>query len=156
MRTGFVGWRGMVGSVLMQRMREEGDFTRIDPVFFSTSRAGSAAPAIGKTGGVPPGPVRDANDPAAFTGLDAIVTCQGGDWTKAMYPRLRTAGYTGYWIDAAQALLVQFLLAEDLDAHWHIRELLLAALCGDHDFLKAPARGRFARRFGGDNCGENQ
>jgi aspartate-semialdehyde dehydrogenase len=107
MRTGFVGWRGMVGSVLMQRMREEGDFSRIDPVFFSTSRAGGAAPDIGKTAATPPGPVRDANDPAAFTGLDAIVTCQGGDWTKAMYPRLRAAGFTGYWIDAAQALRMQ-------------------------------------------------
>ena len=97
----------MVGSVLMQRMREEGDFTRIDPVFFSTSRAGGAAPDIGRTAGLAAGPVRDANDPAAFAGLDAIVTCQGGDWTKAMYPRLRAAGFTGYWIDAAQALRMQ-------------------------------------------------
>jgi aspartate-semialdehyde dehydrogenase len=107
MRTGFVGWRGMVGSVLMQRMREEGDFARIDPVFFSTSRAGGAAPDVGTTAGTRSGPVRDANDPAAFAGLDAIVTCQGGDWTRAMYPRLRSAGFTGYWIDAAQALRMQ-------------------------------------------------
>jgi aspartate-semialdehyde dehydrogenase len=104
MRTGFVGWRGMVGSVLMQRMRAEGDFAHLDPVFFSTSRAGGAAPDIGLTAGTPPGPVRDANDPAAFAGLDAIVTCQGGDWTSAMYPRLRAAGFNGYWIDAASSL----------------------------------------------------
>jgi aspartate-semialdehyde dehydrogenase len=100
MRAGFVGWRGMVGSVLLQRMREEQDFARIDPVFFSTSNGGGAAPDVGK----PVGPLRDANDPAAFAGLDAIVTCQGGDWTTAMHPRLRAAGFRGYWIDAASAL----------------------------------------------------
>jgi aspartate-semialdehyde dehydrogenase len=100
MKVGFVGWRGMVGSVLMQRMVEERDFERIDPVFFSTSNTGGAAPAIGKAAG----PLRDANDPAAFTGLDAIVTCQGGDWTNAMHPKLRAAGFRGYWIDAASAL----------------------------------------------------
>jgi aspartate-semialdehyde dehydrogenase len=100
MRVGFVGWRGMVGSVLLQRMREEQDFARIDPVFFSTSNTGGAAPMVGK----PAGPLRDANDPAAFAGLDAIVTCQGGDWTTAMHPRVRAAGFTGYWIDAASAL----------------------------------------------------
>jgi aspartate-semialdehyde dehydrogenase len=100
MRAGFVGWRGMVGSVLLQRMREEHDFARIDPVFFSTSNGGGAAPDVGK----PVGPLRDANDPAAFAGLDAIVTCQGGDWTTAMHPRLRAAGFRGYWIDAASAL----------------------------------------------------
>jgi aspartate-semialdehyde dehydrogenase len=100
MRVGMVGWRGMVGSVLMQRMREERDFDLIEPVFFSTSTAGGAGPAIGK----PTGPLRDAGDPGAFAGLDAIVTCQGGDWTGAMYPKLRAAGFTGYWIDAASTL----------------------------------------------------
>jgi aspartate-semialdehyde dehydrogenase len=100
MQVGFVGWRGMVGSVLMQRMLEERDFDTIEPVFFSTSSAGGKAPAIGK----PAGALRDANRPEAFRGLDAIVTCQGGDWTSAMYPRLRDAGFTGYWIDAASAL----------------------------------------------------
>ena len=100
MRVGIVGWRGMVGSVLVQRMLEEGDFDRIEPVFFSTSRAGGAGPAIGK----PTGALRDAHDVGAFDGLDAIVTCQGGDWTDAMYPKLRAAGFGGYWIDAASAL----------------------------------------------------
>ena len=100
MRVGFVGWRGMVGSVLMQRMREEGDFEAIEPIFFSTSSAGAKAPAIGRAAGV----LRDANDVAAFGDLDVVVTCQGGDWTSAMYPRLREAGYAGYWIDAASTL----------------------------------------------------
>ena len=99
MRAGFVGWRGMVGSVLMQRMLEEGDFAHLDPVFFSTSGSG-APPAIGR--GV--AALRDANDPKAFAGLDVIVTCQGGDWTQALYPRIRDAGFAGYWIDAASAM----------------------------------------------------
>jgi aspartate-semialdehyde dehydrogenase len=100
MRVGFVGWRGMVGSVLLQRMLEERDFATIDPVFFSTSRAGGAGPDVVR----PPGPLRDANAPESFRGLDAIVTCQGGDWTSAMHPRLRAAGFDGYWIDAASTL----------------------------------------------------
>ncbi len=100
MRVGFVGWRGMVGSVLMQRMLASRDFETLDPVFFSTSSAGGAAPAVGR----PSGTLQDANDPRAFRDLDAIVTCQGGDWTTAMYPRLREAGFSGYWIDAASAL----------------------------------------------------
>jgi aspartate-semialdehyde dehydrogenase len=100
MRVGFVGWRGMVGSVLMQRMLEERDFERIEPVFYSASRVGGQGPAIGKAAG----PLLDANDPRAFAGLDTVVTCQGGDWTNAMHPRLREAGFAGYWIDAASAL----------------------------------------------------
>jgi aspartate-semialdehyde dehydrogenase len=100
MQVGFVGWRGMVGSVLLQRMLAERDFDTIEPVFFSTSSAGGKAPAIGRAVGA----LRDANAPEAFRGLDAIVTCQGGDWTNAMYPRLRNAGFRGYWIDAASAL----------------------------------------------------
>ena len=100
MRVGFVGWRGMVGSVLMQRMLASRDFDTLDPVFFSTSSAGGAAPAIGRASGT----LADANDPRAFRDLDAVVTCQGGDWTTAMYPRLREAGFSGYWIDAASAL----------------------------------------------------
>ena len=100
MRVGFVGWRGMVGSVLMQRMQQEGDFETIEPVFFSTSSAGGKAPAFAKGAGT----LRNANDAAPFRGLDAIVTCQGGDWTSAMYPKLRDAGFDGYWIDAASTL----------------------------------------------------
>ena len=112
MRVGFVGWRGMVGSVLMQRMREERDFEVIEPVFYSASKAGGRGPAIhqnedqneDRNKGRETGPVRDANDPKAFAGLDAIVTCQGGDWTTAMYPRVRDAGFGGFWIDAAKTL----------------------------------------------------
>jgi aspartate-semialdehyde dehydrogenase len=100
MRVGFVGWRGMVGSVLVQRMLEENDFEHLDPVFFSTSSAGGIAPTVGK----PCGPLRDARDIDAFAGLDVIVTCQGGDWTQPMYARLRGAGWDGYWIDAASTL----------------------------------------------------
>jgi aspartate-semialdehyde dehydrogenase len=108
MRVGFVGWRGMVGSVLMQRMREEHDFDVIEPVFYSASKAGGRGPAIcqneDQNKGRDTGPVKDANDPKAFAGLDAIVTCQGGDWTTAMYPKVRDAGFGGYWIDAAKTL----------------------------------------------------
>ena len=101
MRVGFVGWRGMVGSVLLQRMAAERDFDRLEPVFYSTSSAGGAGPMVG---GKPSGPLRDANDASAFAGLDAIVTCQGGDWTNAMHPKIRGAGWNGWWIDAASAL----------------------------------------------------
>jgi aspartate-semialdehyde dehydrogenase len=100
MRVGFVGWRGMVGSVLIQRMLKENDFEHIDPVFFSTSAAGGSGPSVGKAASA----LRDANDVAAFQGLDAIVTCQGGDWTKPMYKAIRGSGWDGYWIDAASTL----------------------------------------------------
>ncbi|GMG87460.1 aspartate-semialdehyde dehydrogenase [Biformimicrobium ophioploci] len=98
---GFVGWRGMVGSVLMERMLEEGDFAHIaKPVFFSTSNAGGKAPQVGVE--VPP--LGDAYDIETLKTLDAIVSCQGGDYTKAVYPKLREAGWDGYWIDAASSL----------------------------------------------------
>jgi aspartate-semialdehyde dehydrogenase len=100
MRVGFVGWRGMVGSVLMQRMVEEKDFDHIDPVFFSTSSAGGKGPAIGK----PIAPLGDASDAEALAALDVIVTCQGGEWTKPMFAKLRGVGWDGYWIDAASTL----------------------------------------------------
>ncbi len=99
-RVGFVGWRGMVGSVLMQRMREENDFRDIDPVFFSTSQAGQAGPDVGKGAN----PLQDAKDIDALKQMDAIVTCQGGDYTSAVYEDLRKAGWDGYWIDAASTL----------------------------------------------------
>jgi aspartate-semialdehyde dehydrogenase len=100
-RIGFVGWRGMVGSVLMQRMREENDFEAIaEPVFFTTSQVGQAGPDIGRD--LPP--LADAMDVEALRQMDAIVTCQGGDYTNDVYPRLRAAGWDGYWIDAASAL----------------------------------------------------
>jgi aspartate-semialdehyde dehydrogenase len=103
-RVGFVGWRGMVGSVLMDRMREENDFAQIDePVFFTTSQAGQPGPDIGK----PVPALRDAGDIAALAEMDVILTCQGGDYTKQVYPQLRKAGWKGYWIDAASALRME-------------------------------------------------
>src|SRR6266849_5173894 len=103
LRVGIVGWRGMVGSVLVQRMREERDFDHIEPVFFSTSQAGGKGPAIGKE----TGPVRDAMDVAALKALPVLISCQGSDYTKDVYPRLRGAGWKGYWIDAARTLRMQ-------------------------------------------------
>jgi aspartate-semialdehyde dehydrogenase len=100
MQVGLIGWRGMVGSVLVQRMREERDFDLINPVFFSTSQAGTAGPAIGK----PAPPVKDANDLGALKTADVLISCQGGDYTTEIYPKLRAAGWTGYWIDAASTL----------------------------------------------------
>ena len=99
-RVGFIGWRGMVGSVLMHRLRSERDFETIDPVFFSTSQAGGKGPDIGKV--VPA--LLDANSIDTLREMEVIVTCQGGDYTKEIYPRLRAAGWDGYWIDAASAL----------------------------------------------------
>ncbi|HEX5612176.1 MAG TPA: aspartate-semialdehyde dehydrogenase [Burkholderiales bacterium] len=103
MRVGIVGWRGMVGSVLVQRMREERDFELIEPVFFSTSQAGGKGPDIGKE----TGPVANALDVDALSKLPVIISCQGGDYTKDVYPKLRSAGWKGYWIDAASALRMQ-------------------------------------------------
>jgi len=99
-KTGIVGWRGMVGSVLMQRMAAERDFDHIEPVFFSTSQAGGAAPDVGRG----PSQLRDANDVAALAACEVVVTCQGGDYTNATHPKLRAAGWKGCWIDAASAL----------------------------------------------------
>ena len=100
LRVGIVGWRGMVGSVLVQRMREERDFDHIEPVFFSTSQAGGKGPAIGKS----TEPVKNAMDIAELKQLPVIVSCQGGDYTSDVYPKLRKQGWKGYWIDAASAL----------------------------------------------------
>ena len=100
---GFVGWRGMVGSVLMQRMVEEHDFDYINPVFFSTSQAGQAAPTFGgKTGSL-----QSADNIDALQALDIIVTCQGGDYTSDIYKKLRATGWQGYWIDAASTLRME-------------------------------------------------
>jgi len=97
MKVGLVGWRGMVGSVLMQRMREEGDFALIDPVFFSTSNVGGPAPM----GSVP---LQDARSIPALAAMDTIITCQGGDYTTEVFAPLRAAGWQGHWIDAASTL----------------------------------------------------
>ncbi len=99
-RTGFVGWRGMVGSVLLERMLAENDFADIEPVFFTTSQTGKTGPDIGKD--IPL--LKDATDITELKAMDIIVTCQGGDYTKSVYSALRAAGWGGYWIDAASAL----------------------------------------------------
>jgi len=99
-KTGIVGWRGMVGSVLMERMRAERDFDLIEPVFFSTSQVGGTAPDVG----CGPGVLKSATDLAALAACDVIVTCQGGDYTNDVHPKLRAVGWQGYWIDAASAL----------------------------------------------------
>jgi aspartate-semialdehyde dehydrogenase len=101
MKVGIVGWRGMVGSVLLQRMVEEGDFgIGIEPVFFSTSQAGQAAPMNAGT-------LKKAEDIEELKKLDVIITCQGGDYTKAVHPELRKQGWNGYWIDAASTLRME-------------------------------------------------
>ena len=100
MQVGIIGWRGMVGSVLVQRMREERDFDLVDPVFFSTSQAGTTGPNIGKA--VPT--VKDALDVTALSAMDVLISCQGGEYTADIHPKLRKAGWTGYWIDAARQL----------------------------------------------------
>ena len=100
MKVGFVGWRGMVGSVLMERMQAENDFAAIEPVFFTTSNVGGAAPAV--AAGLPP--LKDAYSVDDLKQLDVIVTCQGGDYTSEIFPKLRSSGWNGYWIDAASSL----------------------------------------------------
>jgi len=104
MRVGFVGWRGMVGSVLMQRMMAEHDFSLIEEsVFFSTSQVGGVGPRVDKE----TAPLKDANNLGDLKAMDVIVTCQGGDYTNDVFPRLRKDGWQGYWIDAASALRMQ-------------------------------------------------
>ncbi|MFZ1363857.1 aspartate-semialdehyde dehydrogenase [Brachymonas denitrificans] len=100
---GLVGWRGMVGSVLMDRMQAENDFALIEPVFFSTSNAGGAAPAMAKNEKT----LKDAHDIEALKKCDIILTCQGGDYTNEVFPKLRAAGWNGHWIDAASALRME-------------------------------------------------
>lgn len=100
---GFIGWRGMVGSVLLNRMRQENDFVGFDPVFASTTQAGQDGPDIGR--GI--APLGDAKDLSLLSGMDIIVTCQGGDYTKEFYPQLKARGWKGYWIDAASALRME-------------------------------------------------
>jgi len=102
-KVGLVGWRGMVGSVLMERMQKEHDFDHIEPVFFSTSQTGQAGPDIGK----PVTTLQDAFDIDTLSQLQIIISCQGGDYTKEVYPKLRAAGWDGYWIDAASSLRME-------------------------------------------------
>jgi aspartate-semialdehyde dehydrogenase len=99
-RVGIIGWRGMVGSVLVERMVAEQDFSRIEPTFFSTSQTGARGPDIGRD--LPP--VGDAKDMSALAQMDVLISCQGSDYTKDVHPKLRKAGWTGYYIDAASAM----------------------------------------------------
>ena len=101
--TGLVGWRGMVGSVLLDRMSAEGDFGLIEPIFFSTSNAGGVAPPMAKN----ERKLFDAHDIAALKRCEIIITAQGGEYTKKVYPELRAAGWKGYWVDAAKTLRMQ-------------------------------------------------
>jgi aspartate-semialdehyde dehydrogenase len=134
MNVGIIGWRGMVGSVLTQRMREERDFEHIDPVFFSTSQAGGAAPEIGKRAPA----VKNARDLAALSANDILISCQGGDYTSEIYPKLRQSGWDGYWIDAASTMR----MAPD-------SVLILDPVNGDV-IERAVASGK--RNFIGPNC----
>ncbi len=130
-RIGFVGWRGMVGSVLMDRMRAENDFAAIrEPVFFSTSQLGEAGPDVGAGAQ----PLEDAGALDRLREMDAIVTCQGGDYTKSICPRLRESGWKGYWIDAASALRMDPAATIILDPV--NRDVIDAALAhGKRDFI---------------------
>ena len=103
LRIGFVGWRGMVGSVLMGRMREEGDFQGFEPLFFTTSNVGGKGPAVG----LDSPPLKDAYDIDLLASQDVVVTCQGGDYTKKMHPEIRKLGWKGYWIDSSSALRME-------------------------------------------------
>ena len=104
---GLVGWRGMVGSVLMDRMQAEGDFALIEPMFFSTSNAGATLPSAIANFAKNETTLHDANDISQLKRCDIVITAQGGDYTKATYPQLRAAGWKGYWIDAAKTLRMQ-------------------------------------------------
>lgn len=103
LKVGFVGWRGMVGSVLMQRMMAEGDFADIEPQFFTTSQTGTPAPDIGKTSPA----LKDAKNIAELKAMDIIVSCQGGDYTSEIFPQLQAANWAGHWIDAASTLRME-------------------------------------------------
>ena len=102
-RVGFVGWRGMVGSVLMQRMQEENDFREFDSIFFSTSQTGNIAPSFSESDSA----LKDAHDIQELKAMDIILSCQGGDYTSDIYPKLRSAGWEGHWIDAASSLRME-------------------------------------------------
>jgi aspartate-semialdehyde dehydrogenase len=135
MKVGMVGWRGMVGSVLMDRMRAENDFDLVEPVFFSTSNVGGAAPDVPNAGAHRLG---DAMAIEQLAKMDVIMTCQGGDYTTEVYPKLRSSGWNGYWIDAASTLRMQEHAIVILDP------------CNLPVIKKALAAGR--RDFIGGNC----
>ncbi|HEY7740450.1 MAG TPA: aspartate-semialdehyde dehydrogenase, partial [Steroidobacteraceae bacterium] len=127
-KTGLVGWRGMVGSVLIERMRAEGDFAHVEPSFFSTTQAGAPAPDVGAGHGV----LGDAFDVEALARCDILISCQGGDYTEKMQPQLRAAGWRGHWIDAASALRLNDEAVIVLDpVNRHVIDAALAAGCRD-------------------------
>ena len=116
-KVGLVGWRGMVGSVLMQRMNDENDFGFCEPVFFSTSNAGGAGPKIA---GHDSGPLCSASDLKTLAKMDIVVSCQGGEYTSDVYPKLRSSGWAGYWIDAASTLRMNddaIIILDPVNAH---------------------------------------
>lgn len=117
---GLIGWRGMVGSVLMQRMVEERDFDQINPVFFTTSQHGQPAPDFTGKAGI----LQDAFDIEALNALDIIISCQGGDYTNEIYPKLKATGWQGYWVDAASALRMSddAIIILDPVNHQHIQD----------------------------------
>ena len=127
---GIIGWRGMVGSVLLDRMRAEKDFDLITPTFFSTSMAGAAPPKIG----VMAAAVQDANDIAALAKLPMLISTQGGDYTQSIHPRLRAAGWQGYWIDAASSLRMEKNAVIVLDPV-NLPVMQAAAARGVRDFI---------------------
>ena len=130
-RVGFVGWRGMVGSVLMDRMRAENDFAWIEePIFFTTSQVGQPGPDVGCGSA----PLLDAESLDDLCSMDVIVTCQGGDYTKVVHPKLRERGWSGYWIDAASSLRMQPDATIILDpVNRHVIDAALDA--GKRDFI---------------------
>jgi aspartate-semialdehyde dehydrogenase len=129
MNVGLIGWRGMVGSVLVERMLAERDFDLIDPVFFSTSQTGAEGPSVGKRTPA----VKNAKDLAELKACDVLISCQGGDYTKEIYPKLREAGWNGYWIDAASSLRMKDHAVLILDpVNRHVIDRALAAGVKDY------------------------
>lgn len=131
MKVGMVGWRGMVGSVLMDRMRAENDFALVEPVFFSTSNVGGAAPDVPNAGAHRLG---DAMAVEQLAKMDVIITCQGGDYTTEVYPKLRSSGWKGYWIDAASTLRMQEQAVVILDP-CNLPVIRKALAAGGRDFI---------------------
>ncbi len=130
-RVGFVGWRGMVGSVLLARMREEGDFAQIpEPVFFTTSQVGQPGPDVGQGSA----PLRDARDLQALESMDVILSCQGGSYTSAIYDKLRGRGWQGYWIDAASTRRMEPESLIVLDPV-NLDQIQAALAAGKRDFI---------------------
>ncbi|MGQ0383390.1 MAG: aspartate-semialdehyde dehydrogenase [Gammaproteobacteria bacterium] len=129
-KVGLVGWRGMVGSVLIERMRAERDFAHLESAFFSTTQAGAAAPDVGCGAGA----LLDANDIAALSGCEILISCQGGEYTERIHPKLRAAGWRGHWIDAASALRMKDEAVIVLDpVNRHVIDAALAA--GRRDWI---------------------